>query len=263
MIDTNESIMEFFHENTKHGSFFLNLGQIALAKKDRDLMARAFKTYEYAMERITLPGDFPEGKELLEEVIKKRRPAKEFSDSTLSLTELSRLLYFSYGIIDTDSKEVFETSGRVVPSTGGIYSLEIYLFIFNVKNLKKGIYHYNIKEHSLELLIPAADISERFFRDCLMKEDAKDVKKASIVLVITSMFGRLSRIYKERGYRYALFETGHLIQNTCLISTAMDLGVRIVPEFNDYAVENMLDIDGVHESVTQVLLIGKGGGKDD
>jgi SagB-type dehydrogenase family enzyme len=263
MIDPNESIMEFFHENTKRGSFFLNLDQISLSKKDRDLLARAFKTYEYAPERITLPGDFPEGKDLLEEVIKKRRPAEEFSDDTLSLAELSKLLYFSYGIIDNSSMEVFETPARVVPSTGGIYSLEIYLFIFNVKNLKKGIYHYNVKEHLLELLIPATDISERFFRDCLMKDDAQDVQKASIVLVITSMFGRLSRIYKERGYRYALFETGHLIQNTCLISTAMGLGVRIVPEFNDYAVEKMLDIDGIHESVTQVLLIGKEAGKDD
>ena len=54
----------------------------------------------------------------------------------------------------TDQKEVVR---RFYPSGGARYPLEVYLLIQRVDSLTTGLYHYNVKENSLEILSTRLD----------------------------------------------------------------------------------------------------------
>lgn len=82
------------------------------------------------------------------------------------------------------------------------------------------------------------------------------ILKCSAVIILTAIFDRTMMKYKERGYRYILFEAGHVMQNAYLISTAMDLGICSVGGFIDDKINDLLNIDGVNESALYLGVIG-------
>src|SRR4051812_42899151 len=88
------------------------------------------------------------------DLITSRFSCRRFVDRPLSLQELGNILYAGYGMTDLTLLGNDEFLARTVPSGGGLYSLELYLFVRNVTGLKAGIYHYAFYPHLLELLRP-------------------------------------------------------------------------------------------------------------
>lgn len=88
----------------------------------------------------------------LTSVILNRRSRRSFSDSPLTLKELSFLLWSTQGVKKyiPDKEVVF----RTVPSAGACHPFETYLVINNVEGLEKGIYRYLSLEHKLFLIKP-------------------------------------------------------------------------------------------------------------
>jgi SagB-type dehydrogenase family enzyme len=70
------------------------------------------------------------------------------------------------------------------------------------------------------------------------------------------MFWRTRFKYGLRGYRFALLEAGHLMQNVLLAAAALDLAAVPVGGFFDSRLERLLSIDGVNESALYCASIG-------
>ena len=137
------------------------------------------------------------------------------------------------------------------PSAGARYPLEIYPFIFSVQGLKRAIYHYHVKTHSLEL------IYDGIFQRATLKNFSQSwIRKAAFLLVITAIFDRMEEKYKERGYRHIYTEYGHLAQNFYLVSSSLDLGCCSIGGFIDDGLNELLDLDGVDESTVGVTAFG-------
>ena len=62
--------------------------------------------------------------------------------------------------------------------------------------------------------------------------------------------------YRERAYRYALLEAGHIGQNVYLAAEAAGLGACAVGAFFDDAVNRLLEIDGVEEAALMLVPVG-------
>jgi len=73
----------------------------------------------------------------LEEALLKRHSIREFSKKSLTLFEISQLLWFAQGITSP-------WGGRTVPSVGALYPLGIYLVAGEVDNLSPGVYKIEI-----------------------------------------------------------------------------------------------------------------------
>lgn len=248
------SISAIFHENTKLFSYLpVPKGGVIEINKDRlRRISQAFKTYPHCKVKVELPKEFDESEACIESVIQRRRSIREFSGDALALEELAKLLYFCYGITGVLQSEV-PLPLRAAPSGGALYPLEVYPAVFNVEGLDSGIYHYNVKSHQLELLQLGS--FEQSLCECMMGQ--RMVLKASAVFLITAMFDRNLWKYRERGYRYTLFDAGHLAENLYLMATAMNLGCCAVAGFLDDAINHLLDIDGVHESTLYIIVMGK------
>ena len=63
------------------------------------------------------------------------------------------------------------------------------------------------------------------------------------------MFGRSRIKYGERGYRFALPEAGHAMQNILPGATALGLGACPVGGFIDDRLHDLVDVDRVEEAV--------------
>jgi SagB-type dehydrogenase family enzyme len=169
----------------------------------------------------------------------------EKSKASLSLEYLSYVLYFSAGI----KRKITSGHIRFYPSIGFCYPLEVYVLSLNT-DLKRGLYHYYLRNNSLErlLIIKKIELKKYFSLPTNFN--------IFFIVLITAIFERSTEIYGDRGYNYTLLEAGHLGQNFYL--NALNIGLECWPigEFADYKLNDLLDIDGINEAVIYSLAIG-------
>jgi SagB-type dehydrogenase family enzyme len=199
------------------------------------------------MANIELPREVEFGGLSVDRVIESRRSERDFKDKPLSLLDLSRLLYYSYGI--TEKREQL----RATPSAGALYPIEIYPVANNVEGLAKGIYRYFAADHSLGL-VREGDFRHQMMQHALGEEM---MGRASAVLVLSAVFGRSEWRYRERAHRYILLEAGHISQNIYLVATALGLGTCAVGAFDDRGYNKIVGVDGSKESVIYLMPVGK------
>ncbi|NIM47479.1 MAG: SagB/ThcOx family dehydrogenase [Candidatus Aenigmarchaeota archaeon] len=188
--------------------------------------------------KIKLPEPRLEGEMSVEEALLKRRSIRDFLNKPIPLDFLSQILWAAQGITS-------ESGGRTAPSAGALYPLEIYIQVRKVEELKEGVYHYNLKSHSLDL-IKEGDFSSQLTKAGLSQEWIKD---ASLNLIVTADFSRTTRKYGERGIRYVYMEAGHCGQNIYLQTTVLGLGNVVIGAFNNEDVKNVLSIPKNHEPI--------------
>src|SRR3989344_201735 len=126
------------------------------------------------------------------ELIKKRKSRRDFARTPLSKEELSTLLKYSCGNTEPMENGRFH---RAQASGGARFPIEVYPIVFRSgADLKAGLYHYNVKDHKLDVLW------DREFSD----EDIGNiftypwVKDAAIGIVMTAVFSRNQNKYGER-----------------------------------------------------------------
>ncbi len=182
------------------------------------------------------------------DAIRGRRSVRDYSGQLMTVDQLSHLLHLTAGI----TAQRWGHSLRAAPSAGALYPIEMYPLVNRVENLEPGLYHYNVRDHALELLKPG-DLQGEITRHGLMQEF---LGRANLVLVLTAIFQRLRWKYQERTYRYALLEAGHLGQNAYLAATSMGMGACAVGAFLDEGLNAMLGVDGQDEAVIYLLSVG-------
>jgi len=167
------SLSELYHENTKLHP--LTVQQMVppndYSASDLDAMSRAHKQYRN-VPRVKLPSveGLPQNGRTFDEVLSTRRSKRDFADRDLELEELSKILHQSYGITgELPSTQGIKQNVRSAPSAGALYPAEIYLAIRKVAGVEPGIYHYNVPDHALELLIPG-DPTEKALKVCCGQE---------------------------------------------------------------------------------------------
>jgi SagB-type dehydrogenase family enzyme len=209
-----------------------------------------FKQFPDAAGRVMLPPPPPGG---LSRLIGTRKSARHYERQTLPLASLSALLSSAYGVVEISP---LETGGaflrRSVPSGGGLYPLEVYLFLKRVSELKDGLYHYDAVSHALEL-ISAGDkwdiLSAGFYTFPF-------IENANLVFCLAADFGRMQKKYGPRGYRYILLEAGHVAQNVCLAATELGLGSLCMGGFKDSVVNSSLGLRPRDEGLVYAVAVG-------
>lgn len=208
-----------------------------------------FKTYsrfdKVYLNNIKTPTD------KLSRIMSERRSIRQFSGLFISKNELCSLLSSSSGLINLG--ESIDNSRRPYPSAGARYPLEIYPLIQNCTGIEKGLYHYNVKENSLELLLKK-DLSKLLIK---ITGGEKWLGNAAVVFIITGVLDRTRIKYGDRGYRYILIEAGHLGQNLCLLATELGLGSCPLGGYIDSEVNRLLDVELQKEVALYLIAVGK------
>lgn len=180
---------------------------------------------------VSMPDAIGDGTMSLESALAARRSIRSFTDETLSLDEISQLMWAAQGLTEEGG------AGRTAPSAGGTYPLEVFAAT------PEGLYHYVPDGHLLEVLRDA-DLRAPLAEAAL---DQHWVADAAIVVVIAAVFSRTEQRYGDRAERYVHLEAGHAAQNLLLQAVALDLGAVPVGAFSDQRVQEVLGLPGDHE----------------
>ncbi len=204
-----------------------------------------FKIYPNAP-RIDLPKELQIPKVTLAEVIAARRSQRHFRNEPLTLKELTFLLWASQGITSPQGY-------RTAPSAGALYPIETYLSVQNIKDIPAGIYHFNVRDFSLERL------KEGNFASALteMALGQSMVRKAAVVFIWTAVILRSMSKYRNRAIRYIFLDAGHICQNLLLATTALGLGACPIGAFYDEEIDRLLGVDSHTEMTIYLAAVGR------
>lgn len=170
--------------------------------------------------------------------IGERRSGHAFT-GTLGVDALATMLLAGYG-------------RRAVPSGGALYPLEVYVVTRRVTELPRGVFHLDPERAALEILFEG-DVADEL---AAAMPAAELVADASAVIFVTAVFWRTRFKYGLRGYRFALLEAGHVMQNVLLAATALGVTAFPLGGYYDAAVEELLRVDGIDESVLYGAVVG-------
>ncbi|AXK40168.1 SagB/ThcOx family dehydrogenase [Crenobacter cavernae] len=161
----------------------------------------------------------------------------------LSVAELGELLYLSAGITARRGGLALRAS----PSSGALFPSELYVAARKVDGLPAGLYHYDAEHERLEALgaLPAA----------LGAEDA------DALVVLSAVFRRTGYKYRDRAYRYAVADAGHLLENLRLAAHQAGMRATLVARFDEAQAARAIGIDGVEEGVLAVVELRRAAGR--
>jgi SagB-type dehydrogenase family enzyme len=78
---------------------------------------------------------------------------------------------------------------------------------------------------------------------------------AAALVVVTGVFWRSRFKYGLRGYRFALLEAGHLMQNAVLAATDLELDALPIGGFYDALLDRLVGADGLDEASLYALAL--------
>jgi SagB-type dehydrogenase family enzyme len=210
----------------------------ALSIKEDPSCVASFKEY-LGTELICLPEPITLSS-TLQDCIASRVSCRHFSDEAMNLSQLSTLANAAYGIKGRSYSDGHELLERPVPSGGGLYPLELYFILRNVEKIDSGVYHYAPLVHGLET-IRRLEVPRQFLSEIFLWQPY--VGDASMVVFLAAVLERSLWKYTDRGYRYVLFEAGHVAQNVNLVAESIGLGSLNLGGFFDDEIAALLDID--------------------
>jgi len=186
-------------------------------------------------------------------VLAGRASCRRFASDPLDLGRLATVLAAAYGVSGRFLVGRTELMERPVPSGGGLYPLELYVLASRVEGVTPGVHHYAPLLHGLEHIVDEAVPQQSIARLFLGQPY---VGEAAAVVVLTAVLRRSLVKYRDRGYRYVLFEAGHVAQNLNLAATACDLGSCNLGGFFDDHVADLLDVDPDEEVPLYAVAVG-------
>ena len=200
-----------------------------------------------------LPLDFSdlEMKNDLLSLIRDRRSSRIYTGETMTLAQLSFLLWATQGIKSIRGKAY--ATIRTVPCGGARHQFETYLIVRNVEGLQPGAYHYLPMEHALEFLHPVEDM------DAAISETLSGqvwAAKANVVFYWSMVAYRVEWRYGIYAHRVAMIDVGHVGQNLYTAATGLGLGCCAIAAFRHEKCCEMFDLDGEGEYIVYTVPVG-------
>jgi len=186
-------------------------------------------------------------------VVPALEPATSFVPEPLPREQLAALLRFTNGVtaqlVGTDPP-VYR---RAAPSAGALYAGEVYVVAEHVKGLAPGLYAYQPLE---DALVPLRQ-GRQLRRVAAALESPGTLEHAAAAVLLTNVFPRYAWKYGQRGYRYALIDSGHIGENLRLAAAGAGLGVASPLRFHDDALNELLGQDGKREAICALHAVGQ------
>ena len=213
------------------------------------------KPYPKDAELVDLvdPEQFSLGKMPLIEAIRNRRSRRNFTQESLTLEELSFLLWATQGVEKLIHGGLVTV--RTVPSGGAMHPFETYLLINRVNGVGPGLYRYLALNHKLlNLRSDGVDMPSR------INEAANGqnfIGGSAVVFVWTVRPYRTEYRYGEDSLKDILISVGHICQNLYLACESIGVGTSAIVAYNQKLLDSFVGVDGKDEIALYLAPVGR------
>ncbi|MCE1255002.1 MAG: SagB/ThcOx family dehydrogenase [Anaerolineae bacterium] len=188
----------------------------------------------------------------LRKAIEERKSVRAYAPASLTLEELSYLLWCTQGVKAISSER--PATNRTVPSAGARHAFETYLLINRVESLKPGLYRFAAIEHGLLPVRLGLDLADELTLACRKQPH---VLNSAVSFFWVAVVDRMTWRYMQRGYRYLYLDAGHVCQNLYLAAESIQCGVCGIAAFDDQALNQSLAVDGESQFAIYAASLGK------
>lgn len=204
---------------------------------------------------IKLPEPSEQPTEKFEQLMRRRKSVRDYTDEEVSLAEISSLCASTAGIRDrfkTTSSQVIPHA-PLTPTGGGLLSIQLYYISLTTESLSRGLYLYRAGKHALEL-VSEGELRGRIFEITSFQDW---IAHCAGIFVLVSDLDRVQWKYEDRAYRLTHMDAGVLGQSLHLAATSVGLGSCMVFGFLDDEMNQLMGIDGDRQFVSLIMPIGK------
>ncbi|MGD9107707.1 MAG: SagB/ThcOx family dehydrogenase [Gammaproteobacteria bacterium] len=212
------------------------------------------KPYPDNAQLIDLPqDDFATHNVSLFDAIKNRKTHRKFSEASLTINELSFLLWATQGIRSEKNPQY-----RSVASAGACHPFETYLAIYHITDLSAGLYRYLPIEHKLYFISSDDEIVNKI-KLVIPSENPvyKGIDTSAVTFLWTALPYRAIWKYPGMVVKLIAQDSGHLCQNLYLAAEAINSGVCAVDAYLQDKADGFLQIDSKEEFVVYMSVVGK------
>ena len=179
----------------------------------------------------------------------KRKTVRAFdSGRPMGAEDLATVLHYVFGCHGhtTLSKGV-SVLHKTSPSGGSLHPVEVYPLVLNVAGVATGLYHYQVRDHSL-VPIRRLESWEAEAMAVGMAAGHDFAGAAHVLLLMTARFSRNFWKYRRnvRTHSVILQDAAHLSQTFYLVCSDLNLGAFYIA-FNGPFIEEALGLDGIEE----------------
>ena len=192
-------------------------------------------------------------------VINSRKSSRVYTQETLSLLELSYLLWTTQGVKEIRGRSY--ATLRTVPCGGARHEFECYMIIQNVEGLVDGTYHYLPMEHRIELLNTKEEIEAsegKSLRDLISATLRGQIwaAKSNVVFYYSMVAYRAEWRYGIHAHRTALIDAGHITENLYIACSAANIGTCAIGALEASICDKIFELDGVEEFAFYAATVG-------
>lgn len=184
--------------------------------------------------------------------LKNRKSRRLYSDESLTLEELSYLLWSVQGV-----KKIVRNGYatlRTVPSGGARHSFETYIAVFNVDSLDKGLYRYLPLEHKLLFIGKTENLEGKIKEACFNRDFASN---CCVTFIWTTIPYRTEWRYNICSTKLIALDAGHVCENLYLAAESINAGTCAIASYDQEKMDSLLNVDGENEFTIYVAPVGK------
>lgn len=189
----------------------------------------------------------------LTRAFKERKSQRLYKKASVSLEELSYLLYNTQGIRDYRPGKT--ATLRTVPSAGARHPFETYLACMNVEGLKRAVYRYLPETHQLLLVREYGDDMEEIVGHTALKQIF--VGNCAVTFFWSAVMYRSEWRYPTHAQKVVLIDVGHVCQNLYLACEAIGCGTCGIGAYDQELADQLCEIDGEEEFVVYLAPVGR------
>ena len=182
-----------------------------------------------------------------------RKSQRLYKKASVSLEELSYLLYNTQGIRDYRPGKT--ATLRTVPSAGARHPFETYLACMNVEGLKRAVYRYLPETHQLLLVREYGDDMEEIVGHTALKQIF--VGNCAVTFFWSAVMYRSEWRYPTHAQKVVLIDVGHVCQNLYLACEAIGCGTCGIGAYDQELADQLCEIDGEEEFVVYLAPVGR------
>ncbi|EOL43458.1 SagB family peptide dehydrogenase [Enterococcus caccae] len=186
-------------------------------------------------------------------VLEQRHSTRKFVYEMMDQGTFSTIVKFSFGL--GSRKLVYDdlvASTRYYSSGGGLYPIDVYLYVNHVSGISKGIYKYQPYSHSLYPLNIEKIDSKNFF----VGENI-DIVNMNFCVFFEYSINKNFVKYGELALLNTLVELGGISHNFDLVCQSMYFTSCPIAGFNKSTIEKLLYLDGVNDHIVFTNICGK------
>ncbi len=178
-------------------------------------------------------------------IFKKRHSTRKFKQRPLALQDI--------GNITSALRVQKDGFKRSYPSAGGLFPINVYFYLKDLKDISNGVYKYQAGSNSLLKLSNSKAID---FKELFEISNFQTTKGINIAVLLVDYRLKNEIKYGDRGFVFGLLEAGAVMQNIELVCTAYDYGICQLGGYDLSKNEEMLEINGKSECIVGAAVIG-------